>query len=76
MISPSSSSLRNSSQLAQSPTRLEFAISTRGAHSWVFITPTGLPDCTSIVSSGSRSRSVASSASYASQVRAALPVPP
>ena len=56
MIRPSSSSLRNSSQLAQSPTRLEFAISTRGAHSWVRITPTGLPDCTSSVSSSSRSR--------------------
>ena len=35
MISPAASSLRNSSQLAQSGTRLEFAISTRGACSWV-----------------------------------------
>ena len=42
---------RNSSQFAQSPTRLELAISTRGAHSWVCSTPTGLPDCTSSVSS-------------------------
>ncbi len=76
MISPRSSSFRNSSQLAQSPTRLELAISTRGAHSWVRITPTGLPDCTSSVSSSSRSRSVRTSASYAGQLRAALPVPP
>src|SRR6476646_7118723 len=76
MIRPISSSLRNSSQLAQSPTRLELAISTRGAHSWVRITPTGLPDCTSSVSSSSRSRRLARIASYAGQVRAALPVPP
>src|SRR4051795_5518642 len=76
MIRPSSSSLRNSSQLAQSPTRLEFAISTRGAQAWVRITPTGLPDCTSNVSSSSRSRRLARIASYAGQVRAALPVPP
>ena len=48
---PSSSSRRNSSQLAQSGTRFELAISTRGAHSWVRKTPTGLPDCTSSVSS-------------------------
>ena len=48
---PSCSSRRNSGQVAQSPTRLEFAISTRGAHSWVRSTPTGRPDCTSIVSS-------------------------
>src|ERR1700760_485674 len=76
MIRPSSSSLRNSSQFAQSPTRLEFAISTRGAHSWVLMTPTGLPDCTSNVSSSAGSRSGASGASCAGQVRAALPVPP
>jgi hypothetical protein len=36
-------------------TRLELAISTRGAHSWVRKTPTGLPDWTSSVSSSSRS---------------------
>ena len=35
-------------------TRLELAMSTRGAHSWVRNTPTGLPDCTSSVSSSSR----------------------
>ena len=75
-MSPSSSSRRNSSQFAQSPTRLEFAISTRGAHSWVRITPTGFPDWTSIVSSSSSVRRVATRASYASQLRAALPVPP
>ena len=56
---PAASSLRNCSQFAQSPTRLELAISTRGAHTWVRNTPTGLPDCTSMVSSFSRSRSVA-----------------
>ncbi len=33
------------------PTRFELAISTRGAASCVSITPTGLPDCTSSVSS-------------------------
>ena len=48
---PSASSRRNSGQVAQSPTRLELAISTRGAHSWVRSTPTGRPDCTSSVSS-------------------------
>src|SRR5699024_8516821 len=52
---PSSSSLRKCSQFAQSPTKLELASSTRGAHSLVFHTPTGLPDCTSKVSSASRS---------------------
>ena len=50
---PSSSSRRNSSQVAQSGTRFEFAISTRGAHSCVRNTPTGLPDWTSSVSSSS-----------------------
>jgi hypothetical protein len=44
--------------VAQSGTRLELAMSTRGAHSWVRNTPTGLPDCTSIVSSASRVVSV------------------
>ena len=55
MVRPSCSSRRNSGQVAQSPTRLELAMSTRGAHSCVRSTPTGRPDCTSIVSS---SRSV------------------
>ena len=52
MVSPSFSSRRNSGQVAQSGTRLELAKITRGAHSWVCITPTGRPDCTSMVSSG------------------------
>ena len=76
MVSPNDSSRRNSGQVAQSPTRLELAISTRGAHSCVRITPTGLPDWTSSVSS---SRSAVSSrvmASKLAQLRAALPVPP
>ena len=51
-------------------------MSTRGAHSLVRNTPTGLPDCTSIVSSSSRSRSVAQIASNAAHDRAARPVPP
>ena len=58
-----------------SPAPLEFAISTRGP-TRVRITPTGFPDWTSMVSSSSRSRSVRTSASYDSQLRAALPVPP
>ena len=51
-------------------------MSTRGAHSWVRNTPTGLPDWTSRVSSPSRSRSEATMASKASQLRAARPEPP
>ena len=43
------------SQLDQCPTKLELAIRTRGAYSWVLKTPTGLPDCTNSVSSLSRS---------------------
>jgi hypothetical protein len=39
------------SQLAHCGTRLELAISTRGASAWVRNTPTGLPDWTSSVSS-------------------------
>jgi hypothetical protein len=52
------------------------AISTRGAHSCVRITPTGRPDCTSIVSSSRRSVSVRTIASKLRQSRAARPVPP
>ena len=37
----------------QCGTRLELAISTRGASAWVLNTPTGLPDCTRSVSSSS-----------------------
>ena len=58
------------------PTRLEFAIRTRGAHSLVRKTATGLPDWTRRVSSSSRRRSSLTIASKASQLRAALPVPP
>ncbi len=76
MVSPSASSRRNSSQLAQSPTRLELAIRTRGAHSWVRITPTGRPDWTSIVSSCLSVRRVRTMASKERQSRAAFPVPP
>ena len=76
MVSPSCSSRRNSGQVAQSPTRFELAISTRGAHSCVVSTPTGLPDWTSSVSSSPSVVSVRTIASYASHDRAALPVPP
>ncbi len=51
-------------------------MSTRGAHSWVRITPTGLPDCTSIVSSSRRVVRVRTSAWKLGQSRAARPVPP
>ena len=51
-------------------------MSTRGAHACVFMTPTGRPDCTSIVSSSSSVVRVRTSASYDGQSRAALPVPP
>ena len=76
MVSPAASRRRNSSQLAHWGTRLELAMSTRGAHSWVRNTPTGLPDWTSRVSSPSRSRSEPTMASKASQLRAARPEPP
>ena len=51
-------------------------MSTRGAHSWVRITPTGLPDWTSSVSSSRKSCSDATIASKAAQLRAARPEPP
>ena len=51
-------------------------MSTRGAHSCVRKTPTGLPDWTSSVSSSARRRSSRTMASNASQLRAARPVPP
>src|SRR3954465_215480 len=54
MVRPAASSRRNSSQFAQSGTRFELAISTRGAHSWVRSTPTGRPGCTSSVSAPPR----------------------
>ena len=76
MVKPSASSRRNSSQVAHSGTRFEFAIRTRGAHSCVVNTPTGLPDWTSSVSSSASPRSVLTIASNASHERAARPVPP
>jgi hypothetical protein len=76
MVRPSDSSRRNSGQVAQSGTRLELAISTRGAHSWVRSTPTGRPDCTSSVSSTFSSVSSRVIAWKLGQSRAALPVPP
>ena len=76
MVSPACSRRRNSGQVAQSGTRLELAISTRGAHSWVRSTPTGLPDWTSMVSSSRSIVSVRTMASNAAQWRAARPVPP
>ena len=53
----------------------------RAARSWecfdaIVATPTGLPLCTSSVSSSPRSRSVATMASKHSQLRAARPLPP
>jgi len=47
-----------------------------GASVWVRNTPTGLPDCTSSVSSGLSLRSVSRIASKQDQLRAALPMPP
>ena len=76
MVSPACSRRRNSGHVAQSGTRLEFAISTRGAHSWVRMTPTGLPDWTSLVSSSRSDVRVATMASNDCQLRAARPVPP
>src|ERR1035437_9223372 len=76
MVRPARSSSRKVSQLAHLPTRFELAIRTRGAHSCVRKTPTGLPDWTSSVSSFSRTRSSRTMASKASQERAARPVPP
>jgi hypothetical protein len=51
-------------------------MSTRGAHSCVRITPTGRPDCTSIVSSSASVVRVRTIASKLLQSRAARPVPP
>jgi hypothetical protein len=62
--------------VAQRGTRLLLAISTRGAWRCVRKTATGLPDCTSSVSSSSSERRESTMASNASQLRAARPVPP
>ena len=51
-------------------------MSTRGASAWVVKMPTGLPDCTSSVSSSPSERKAATMRSKASQSRAARPMPP
>ena len=71
---PLRSSSLKCSQVAQCGTRFELAIKTRGASACVRKTPTGLPDCTSNVSSLSRRRSTSTIRSKLSQFRAALPV--
>src|SRR5450830_167334 len=76
MARPLASSSLKCSQLAQCGTRLELAISTRGALLWVLNTPTGLPDCTSRVSSSFRCVRLSTIWSYHSQLRAARPMPP
>ena len=76
MVRPMASSRQNSSQVAHSGTSSELAISTRGANGWVGKTATGLPDCTSRVSSAARSTSVALMAARLAGSRAALPRPP
>jgi hypothetical protein len=76
IIRPWSSSSRKCSGVAHRGTSSELAISTRGAPSCVRTTPTGLPDCTSRVSSGAIVRSESTIASKASQDRAARPLPP
>src|SRR5260370_7740077 len=76
IVRPSASRRRNSSHVAHSGTSIELAMSTRGAHSCVSKTPTGLPDWTSSVSSPFRRRSSRTMASNASHDRAARPVPP
>jgi hypothetical protein len=57
-------------------TSREFAMSTRGACSVVRTMPTGLPDCTSSVSSGAIVVSESTIASNDRQSRAARPEPP
>ena len=76
MMRPFFSRSRNTSHDAQRPTKFELAISTRGASGCVLNTPTGLPDCTSRVSSFSSARNERQMASNDGQSRAAFPVPP
>src|SRR3954471_9167949 len=71
-----SSSSRKCAGVAHFGTMLALAMSTRGARSWVRSTPTGLPLCTSSVSSGPIERSVSVMASKLRQSRAARPLPP
>src|SRR5262249_39998610 len=68
MVSPSRSHLSKFSCVAHFGTRLLFARSTRGASVWVVKMATGLPDCTSSVSSRCKLRSAARIASKASQL--------
>src|SRR5438876_2301365 len=76
MMRPFRSSSRNTSHVAQRPTRFALAIRTRGASGCVVNTPTGFPDCTNSVSSSSSADSVRHTASNDAQSRTALPVPP
>ena len=76
MVRPIRSSSRKTPQVPQWGTRFALAMRTRGASGVVRKMPTGLPDCTRRVSSFSSSRSAATIASKASQLRAARPVPP
>ena len=55
---------------------LVLAMTTRGASLCVANTATGMPDCTTSVSSSPRSLSAATMAWYDSQLRAHLPIPP
>ncbi len=76
IINPLFSNSRKYSQFAHFGTRFELAMRTRGAHSCVLNTATGLPLCTRSVSSISISFRVFTIASKDSQFLAALPVPP
>jgi hypothetical protein len=76
MVSPSPSSLRNSSPVAHAGTSIELEIRTRGASSCVSKTPTAFPDWTSMDSLERRRFRVSTMVSKHSQFRAARPVPP
>src|SRR5207247_1168616 len=75
-VRPSASSAWNVSQFDHFGTRCAFAMRTRGASRWVLKTATGLPLCTIRVSSSRRLWSESTMRWNASQLRAALPVPP
>src|SRR5579872_4541094 len=76
MVRPCASSSRNVCQLAQAGTSMALEMRTRGAAACVLKTATGLPDCTSSVSSSLSRRKVRTIASNASHERAARPLPP
>ncbi len=76
MVSPARSSSQKVSQSAHLGTSIAFEMSTRGAEGCVRNTPTGLPDWMSSVSSPSSFRRARTIWWKASQLRAALPVPP